>query len=395
MVVWGLSDILRKSHKGKAALTGVFIVITLLLMAITWRQIGFWKNSETLFSHALQVTKNNDVAYLNLGNILLEKGDVNGAMKNFQEVLRINPANPKVYLNIGQALEAKKLTQDAYEYYRKGLEIDPLNADIHISLGTLLAGMNKTDDAERHFKEALKTNPNSIEAQTNLGNLFFQTGNFDGAIRHYTQALRINPHQAEVYNNLGTVYINKGNIKKAIELYQQSLQEEPGYAAAIENLKNARTNQKVFEDMVLKTRGLINSDPHNPELHARLGNELGQLGDYDGAAAEYQKAITIQPRFTAAMYGLALVLSSQEKYAEALDILNKMKEIQPDNPEIYYNIACIFAKQGKPDESITWLKRSIDKGFNKWTLIGKDPDLAGIRDTPYVKKLVMDHNIKQ
>ena len=61
----------------------------------------------------------------------------------------------------------------------------------------------------------------------------------------------------------------------------------------------------------------------------------------------------------------------------------KVIKVQPDIADTYYNIACIYAKQNKVDESISWLKQAIEKGFNTWDLLKKDPDIASIKHNFY------------
>ena len=75
----------------------------------------------------------------------------------------------------------------------------------------------------------------------------------------------------------------------------------------------------------------------------------------------------------------------------ALKYLMKLKDLQPENPSHCYNIACIYSKRNMQAESIEWLKRAIDKGFNKWELIKKEPYLENIRNTAYVKELINNH----
>ena len=75
----------------------------------------------------------------------------------------------------------------------------------------------------------------------------------------------------------------------------------------------------------------------------------------------------------------------------ALRYLMKLKDIQPDNPSHCYNIACIYSKRNMQTESIEWLRRAIDKGFNKWELIKKEPYLENIRNTAYIKDLIKNH----
>jgi protein O-mannosyl-transferase len=391
IVVWGLTDVIGRWRFSKIALGTISLGVITILAWTTWMQVSTWRNSITVFSHALQVTKNNDKAHLHLGMALIEKGDVDGALNHYREVVRLNPSNPGVYINLGNTLAEHKEVSRAIEFYSEGLKIDPNNVDIRIGLATLLEGIGKTDEAERHLNEALRVNPGSIEANNNLGNIMLRTGNYDEAIRHYTEVLRLDPHQAAVYNNLGTAFIYKGKIKKAIEYYQASIREKPDNAEAAANLKNVGINQKKLEDMLAKVQESTKADPQNPTLHTKLGDLYRQLGEYDEAIAQYNKAVSIQSSMIQPMYGLVLVYSDNQEYTKALDVLQNIRKKQPGNPEVYYNIACIYAKQNKTDESTLWLKQSIEKGFHNWDLIRKDPDLANIRDTVYVKELLKSH----
>ena len=76
---------------------------------------------------------------------------------------------------------------------------------------------------------------------------------------------------------------------------------------------------------------------------------------------------------------------------KAMDILKDLKLIQPDNPEVYYNIACLYAKQNMIDKSIDYMKQAIKKGFHDWDLIKNDPDLANMRNTAYLNELIKIH----
>ncbi|HNY67078.1 MAG TPA: hypothetical protein PKM41_16750, partial [Deltaproteobacteria bacterium] len=65
-----------------------------------------------------------------------------------------------------------------------------------------------------------------------------------------------------------------------------------------------------------------------------------------------------------------------------------IKEFQPDNASIYYNIACLYAKQDKRNEAVSWLREAVHRGFRDWELIMNDPDLNNIRDNHEVRKLM-------
>jgi len=391
ILVWGVSDLLNRWEYGKA---GLNILSGIVLFALSWAtyvQVSLWKDTESLFSHALQVTKNNDVAHLNVGYALFDKGDVNGAIKHYQEAALIRPNNPKVYLNLGEAFENRKDSKTAIEYYEKGLKLDPNNTDLHTALGTLLGSSGNTDEAIQHFQKAITINDRCIEAYNNLGNLELKTGNYDKAIEHYEKALSIDPHQAGIYNNLGTAFIYKENLKKAIENYQESVKVMPTFTEAVNNLKNASNNQKILEDLLTKSKEMLKADPQNPDLYRRIGNIYRKMGEYEDAVDQYGKALSIQPKNMNIMNDLLFVYSNNREYAKALNVLNNMKDIQPDNPEIYYNIACIYAKENMDKETLAWLKIAIEKGFSDWNLLRKDPDLANVRKTSSLQEILEKH----
>jgi tetratricopeptide (TPR) repeat protein len=95
----------------------------------------------------------------------------------------------------------------------------------------------------------------------------------------------------------------------------------------------------------------------------------------------------INPRFINVLYNKVALFTNRNDYDEALNYLLKIKDLQPANADNYYNIACLYSKQNRKDESVNWLRQAIEKGFNNWDLITKDPDLENVRTTSYVIKI--------
>ena len=68
-----------------------------------------------------------------------------------------------------------------------------------------------------------------------------------------------------------------------------------------------------------------------------------------------------------------------------------MLKIKPNDPTLYYNIACIYSKEHDTTNSIKWLKKAIEKNFNNWELIQTDEDLKDIRFSEEYKQLIRGH----
>jgi protein O-mannosyl-transferase len=210
VIVWGLDDLASRLRLGKAILCTVWGIVLALLVHTTWVSLGSWKDSETVYRHALEGTENNYLAHNNLGLALFQKGDVHGAISQYQQSLRIKPRYVMARCNLGNALASERKFSEAIDQYRMCIAIDPKSGYVY----------------------------------KNLGSVLLIIGNSEEAMRYYIDALQIDPHQAEVYDYLGVAYFNKGNIGKAIECFQNAVLEKPGYADAIMHLEQARAARK-------------------------------------------------------------------------------------------------------------------------------------------------------
>jgi tetratricopeptide (TPR) repeat protein len=83
-----------------------------------------------------------------------------------------------------------------------------------------------------------------------------------------------------------------------------------------------------------------------------------------------------------------VVYMIDKKYDRAISLFKKMIGLRPDNAEGYYNIACIYSKENRIEESIDWLKQAIERGYKNWDLLKTDKDLENIRGSMYYKELI-------
>jgi tetratricopeptide (TPR) repeat protein len=183
---------LRMNHAAFGALMAGVITV---LMFCAWKQTTYWKNSETLWSHALDCTTGNYIAHGNLGGILLKQGKVDEAITEFQETVQINPADAEAHYNFANALRKK----------------------------------GRVDDAIIQFQKALQLQPAYASAHNNLGNTFLQTGRLDEAIDQYQQALQLEPANPGVQINLASLLATSPHAArrdghKAVELAEQANQ---------------------------------------------------------------------------------------------------------------------------------------------------------------------------
>jgi protein O-mannosyl-transferase len=236
-MVLGVDSVLSRRFWVQAAL-GAGVLMT--LGALSCQRAWIYQNQDRLWTDILSKNPTCWVAYNNLGNALLQKGDLNEARIEFQKTLEINPNYADAHYNLGVTLLQMGQMDEAMVEWQKALEINPDMADGQADLGNALLQNGKTDEAIDHYQKALKINPNYADAHNNLGFALFRKGQTDEAIEQYQKALAINPQYSEAHDNLAQALLLKGQVDEAVVQLQEVLQLNPHDSNALTFLAEAR-----------------------------------------------------------------------------------------------------------------------------------------------------------
>jgi len=326
MIVWATGDwVLRKrsgipasaaskSAKGgwdfgggrELAACGFVAGASLLACAVlTSRQLTFWRNSEALFRHAVRVTKNNYLAYNNLGLFLAKEGKSDEAMEKYQESLRINPQYEDALNNLGYALAGAKKYTEAVSYYMAALRARPGQVEVHNNLGNALSELGRTEEAIEHYRFVLAQKPDHADAHNNLGIALAMRGHLDEAIGHFREAIRCRPAYASAHSNLGNALAVEHKLDAAIKEYQEALRLRPDDAQAHNNLGNAMAEQGLLDEGIFHYEQALKLNSDNPEAHFNLGMALARQGKRQQARDHYVEALRLKPDYIEARKQLA------------------------------------------------------------------------------------------
>jgi Flp pilus assembly protein TadD len=205
-LTWAGADLASRWPRPVKTWTGAVIATALLLCLVCARQqVGYWKDSETLFGHALKVSPDNWLAHLNLGEALDAKGQTDEAMRHYAEAVRLNPDHPNAHNNLGATLDDKGQTDAAILQFQDAIHLKPDHVQAHNNLGIALGRKGQTDEAIREFQEAIRLKPDYAEAHYNLGLARASKGQTDEAIRQFQETLRLKPDYAAARQNLDAV----------------------------------------------------------------------------------------------------------------------------------------------------------------------------------------------
>lgn len=212
MLAWGVAEIMGRWPRAKFPLQVIAVSVCLAWTALTWTQIQYWRNSVTLFTHAIASTQNNFIAHSNLGVVLAEQGKTKDALRNLYESVEENPNHNDARNSLGALLGELGRSGEAAEQFQQAIRIWPNDAHGHNNLGNTLVARQKFAEAAVEFRTALKLTPDFALAHFGLGGALLNLGQTDEAIAHFEEALRLDPSLAPA----------REGLKKALSLKQAS-----------------------------------------------------------------------------------------------------------------------------------------------------------------------------
>jgi tetratricopeptide (TPR) repeat protein len=208
-----------------------------LLAVLTWRQVGIYRDLETLWRDTLEKNPISWMAQDNFAAVLMQKGRLDEAIAHLQ----------------------------------KALEIDPDDVETQNALGYALLQMGRAEESFAHFQRALEIEPNRVAAvHYNLGHALLQRGRVDEAVSHLQRALEIDPSYVPAYSDLGYALLQKGRVEESFAHLQRALEIDPDYIAAHFNLANTLLQMGRVDEAISHLQKVLTTDPNDPEAQKNM-----------------------------------------------------------------------------------------------------------------------------
>ncbi len=201
LVSWGVADFAEQRHLSPVWLRSASVAVLLLLAAVTYRQVGFWGDNLTLWTHTLEVTQNNYFAENIVGSALLDQGDAEAALPHLHAATEMNPSDPSAYMSIGAYDQQHGKPRDAVEQYQKTITLTDgavrqnlwLRSTTFARMGSAYRQLGDFAQARQSFRKALEINPGDGQVWLALGIVTQLSGDPGAAVQAYSQAVKIQP----------------------------------------------------------------------------------------------------------------------------------------------------------------------------------------------------------
>jgi len=216
--IWGigrLCDLRRIPSQWRASAA---IIVLVLFSWATWRQIDCWKDSYSLWSHALAVTKDNPLTETQLGMALVSLDRQEEAMGRFQRAIALGTHDPTSYLNLGAYLSEHGHQGEAIPYFETALRMggdSDTRVLTYLNLGFAYTSVGDYQQARADFRQALGLDPEQVGE----------------AIQSLAQFTATHPSVRD-YMKLGLLLEQAGRASEAQNAFEQVLRLDPGLDAA-------------------------------------------------------------------------------------------------------------------------------------------------------------------
>jgi tetratricopeptide (TPR) repeat protein len=343
-------------------------------LALYYRQAGDPAKAEETYRKALSIDDSSSVAHLEYARFLVGQNRAGEAEPQFRRAVEVDPQSREAHRTLVSYYIQQKQLDRAEQAARALAALDSDKAEGTATLGDFYSEIGRTDQAVDLFRQTVSKFPDYPQGHYRLGELLLQKGDTSGAGEQAKAVLDKNPNDKQALLLRARVRLGAGDPKNAAEDLKQVLKQEPRDQAGLYYMADASLRmsqidqarvfagdlQKFYPDylpakLLQLQINLASGDWKSVAQQATdLIDKLDKAVPSAGVSAETLaevKAKTLTARGMASL--------QTKDYARAAADLSAARDLQPNSPPSYTNLAAAAGAQGKADEATQFYERAL------------------------------------
>ncbi|MBZ5524071.1 MAG: tetratricopeptide repeat protein [Acidobacteriia bacterium] len=311
-----------------------------LAYAYAWKfrnthDVKWHDQAQAMCDQALALNDKLSPAHLALGMIYQETGELDSAVKQYENALQLEPSNDEALNLLSLAYEKNGKVLQAEALFKDALKRTPGSWVSYNYLGAFYYRHQQFAQAEPLFRTATQLAPDNPLAFYNLGGVYLALGRDDDAEKILTKAIAIRPTPG-AYSNLGLARFRQGRYADAAEMFQKAAELRPADQRLWRNLGDA---------------------------YMLAGNKPRAMQAYGMAIEQTEKLLALRPNDGGLLGELALYYAKLGNRERARSALARASHLSVNDADFLFNTALIHELLGDRERALTALRAAIQAGY--------------------------------
>jgi len=360
MVTWGARDALARRLGPKPIATLAGVALAALLIGAN-HQVRLWQDGETLFTHTVNVTRNNYVILANLGATLSNRGQREQAIPYFKQALALNPDAFIARMSLGTTLNALGRSDEAAEEFKNIARVAPTRPDRFLATGDMLRKIGRIHEAAVAYEEAIRLKPDYMIALANLASIEMGQDHFDRAAELYGRAANDPAVEPGILVDYSYALYRLNRLDEARTVCERALLGTTGRDTAQAHVYLAKISlaQELPEQALAHADQAISKIPQDPEARLARGDALAKLGRTSDAIADYAIAAQSLPPNLDALTRLADALMQSGDARNAAEHYFQAVALAPGNAVLRGKLGRSLLRAGNFEQAINEFERAL------------------------------------
>ncbi len=260
--------------------------------------------------------------------------------------------------------------------------------------GNQLLEEGKYEQAIENYDKVLADRPDFFDAWYGKGLAIKLSGDKEGSLACFDEVLKLKPDHVPSLNARGNTHIQLGRYQEAFKDLQKAIEIDDQYFPAHYNLGAAWLFTDEFKKALIHYQFAVRINPKPQELWYRIGCVFSELGRQEDALEALEKALQLKPVYesfgTDIWFQKGFSLHALRRYTEAEDCYLQVLKLDEKYAVAYYNLACVYAMQGRWNESFESLKRHYEISSDDPSEVYTDDELKGLIEHPIYSRKIKD-----
>lgn len=367
-------------------------VLHTMNLAAMYEAAEQWSQAANLLQTTEEQLGSSPMLSVRRGRALEKQRQWNDAMREYQKALQADSTFAPALYELGKLfLLDKSKAGAAVELLSRSVTSQPTTAS-RLALATALQRVGRAADAVPHLEAAAESDPNSIEVKVALARGLVAADQIDRALplyqdvdvaleapaadllavavglikaKDYAQAnafldkaLERDPELSDVHYRRGYIELVNKNYEAAYAHFQRKLEMDPNHVATHMNVGTVLQFMNKPAEALKSYRKATQVAPNSVAAWVQLAQALS-ADSLSASQAAFQKALALDPQSPAAKRGLGYTFLVQEKYPQAIGLLEAATQADPNDVQGWVWLGQAQLNAGKHAEARTAFQRAL------------------------------------